>query len=423
MSKKYIACQGEAEGFGHQACLNYIEGLGPEGREYAPLPRHGAGEALSSLMSHDVERAIIPIKNASEGYFAENLALLAEFKGGHVVSETSPAREGYCLAAPRAQMQELAQAGFSASLGHRGAEGWLLPWRDQEAFRDRIDVIFATPEAERRCGLKLASFRGAGVEVRNTESGAEPAREVLSLARRSLNSDRQITTTSDKSGALQLQSQVRIKSDAQARELYAALLPRDVVARFKDDYVLIDEAMDDKAEMRTRFLVVERKPTAAASKQKPMDPQKTASERIDEIVSYGKPARLLVKVDSRGAKADNLADIYTALSGAGVAFAPVYLHRQPEKLPAVFDIEWTGETHTKGAAERVLKAFLNPAKDRAPQILGVFEGAAPAFDAVEAAPGKTDALLDKLLPPLFWLAIGLGVGANWPWFAELLANR
>src|SRR5690606_28452504 len=75
--------------------------------------------------------------------------------------------------------------------------GLPIDMADQKLIRDRIDMVFAGPEASRRCKSKLDGLRALGVEVQELSQMIEPHRELARIARSTVNTARQTNTFFD----------------------------------------------------------------------------------------------------------------------------------------------------------------------------------------------------------------------------------
>ena len=136
--------------------------------------------------------------------------------------------------------------------------GLPIDMADQKLIRDRIDTVFAGPEAARRCKSKLDGLRAIGVEVQETPQMVEPHRELAKLARSSTNPSRQTNTFFDPvSGETRFFSS--LGAESQTGALFGMVLPYEVAMR-SSDYVIIDHNFDDAPPAKTRFIVVENNP-------------------------------------------------------------------------------------------------------------------------------------------------------------------
>ncbi len=128
----------------------------------------------------------------------------------------------------------------------------------QYMLRERVDMIFAGPEASRRCKTKLDGLRGAGIEVRETLQTVEPHREMARLARGTLNNSRQTNTFFDpRDGKTHFVSSMQAEN--QNTKLYGVVMPFEIAMR-SSDYVIIDDDIEDAnpedEALKTRFFVV-----------------------------------------------------------------------------------------------------------------------------------------------------------------------
>lgn len=239
-------------------------------------------QALLAVKQHTADFAIVPFYHPYFGYDFESIRALGALVFLLGVEQIE-ATDNFCLAVHESQLYDLIQSahpgtGFSAlqrrfrkSWGtlddaHAGANydgekpraGLPIDGADQKLIRDRIDLVFAGPEASRRCKSKLDGLRAIGVEVRETPQLVEPHRELAKLARGSVNTARQTNTFFDPTtGETRFFSS--LGAEAQGGKLFAMVLPYEVAMR-SSDYVIIDHLFDDAAAQKTRFLVVEANP-------------------------------------------------------------------------------------------------------------------------------------------------------------------
>ncbi len=313
-----IAFTGEEFGFGYQAAGNFIKevrkrkygvysggisaikGRPPEQefREYSdrlatgenakfdfsrPVtqPLRTKEQALVAVKQHTADFAVLPFYNPYFGYDFESLRALGAV-GFLLGVEQIEADDVYCLAVHESQLYDLIQSahpgtGFS-SLQRRFRKSWGLvdsgsgnvpgadyadapsaglpiDMADQKLIRDRIDTVFAGPEAARRCKSKLDGMRAIGVDVRETPGMIEPHRELAKMARSTVNTARQTNTFFDPTtGETRFFSS--LGADTQAGRLFGMVLPLDVADK-STDYRIIDYNFEDGIAPKTRFLVVD----------------------------------------------------------------------------------------------------------------------------------------------------------------------
>lgn len=309
-----IAFTGEEFGFGYQATGNFLDRAAHRGtvadgglrgltarteREYdeasenakfdyaagVSQPLRTKEQALLAVKQSTADFAIVPFYNPYAGYDFESLRAL-----GSLITllgvEQVEATDNLCLAVHESQLYDLIQSahpgtGFSA-LQRRFRKSWgtvdsgsgnapgaaydaempraglPIDMADQKLIRDRIDMVFAGPDAARRCKSKLDGMRAIGVEVREIAQMIEPHRELARLARSNTNSDRQTNTFFDPiSGETRFFS--TLGAESQAGKLFAMVLPYEVAMR-SSDYVIVDHNFDDAPAEKTRFMVVENNP-------------------------------------------------------------------------------------------------------------------------------------------------------------------
>ncbi|MEX0645021.1 MAG: hypothetical protein WD076_06910 [Parvularculaceae bacterium] len=242
-------------------------------------------QALLAVKSQTADFALVPFYSPYFGYDFESLRALSNLFGMLAV-EQYEATDQLCLAVHESQVLELAQSshpasGLSALLrdnraiwapagdgneegsrrfpdyhGHSEAfrAGLKVNSGDQMLLRDRIDIVFAGPEAARRCKSKLDGLRGAGVEVAEIPQSVEPHREMAKRARASLTSQRQVSTFFDpKDGKTHYVSQLSADQQQTAR-LFGVVLPFQV-ADMSSEYIIVDPYFEDAEPTKTRFFV------------------------------------------------------------------------------------------------------------------------------------------------------------------------
>lgn len=308
-----IAFSGEEFGFGYQAVSAFIakaedrgvydggiravdQTLEQEYRDRATFdkfdftrgreqrqPLRTKEQALIAVKSSTADYAVVPFYNPYFGYDYESLRALASL-GGIMAVEQYEASDNMCLAVHESQVLELAQSAHPGSAlsgmlkhdrkqwgshesvrGERNLDtngqsesyraGLAIDQSAQLLLRDRLDVVFAGPEAARRCKSKLDGLRAAGIELAETPQTVEPHRELARRARASLNSNRQVNTFFDpRSGEAHYVSSMSGEANHQTK-LYGVILPFQV-AMMSSDYVIVDPDMDDSESVKSRFFVI-----------------------------------------------------------------------------------------------------------------------------------------------------------------------
>ncbi|MCB9955279.1 MAG: hypothetical protein R3C54_17730 [Parvularculaceae bacterium] len=306
-----VAFTGEEFGFGYQATGKFLErarrrgtvsdgglrGLStrPE-REYDEAspnahfdysagitqPLRTKEQALMAVKTHTADFALVPFYNPYAGYDYETLRALGSLLTLLGVEQVS-ATDNLCLAVHESQLYDIIQSahpgtGFSA-LQRRFRKSWgtidsgsgnapgagyeaempraglPIDMSDQKLIRDRIDLVFAGPEAARRCKSKLDGLRATGVDVRETPQMVEPHRELARLARSTATTARQTNTYFDPMSG-ETRSFSTLGAEAQAGKLFGMVLPYEVAMR-SSDYIIVDHNFDDAPADKTRFMVVE----------------------------------------------------------------------------------------------------------------------------------------------------------------------
>lgn len=310
-----VAFTGEEYGFGYQAVSRFIakarehgvydggvkavsQSLDQEFRDRHAFdkfnfnleqrqPLRTKEQALMAVKSGTADYAVVPFYNPYFGYDYEALRALQTLSSIMAV-EQYEASDNMCLAVHESQVLELAQSahpgsGLSSLLKHerknwgtaeriRGERnpdvngqhesfraGLAIDQSAQMMLRDRLDMVFAGPEAARRCKSKLDGLRATGIELAETPQAVEPHRELARRARSSLNTNRQVNTFFDpRSGDAHYVSSMNGEAQQQTR-LFGVVLPFQV-AMMSSDYVIIDPDMDDSETLKTRFFVVHQNP-------------------------------------------------------------------------------------------------------------------------------------------------------------------
>lgn len=307
-----IAFTGEEFGFGYQATASFIDRARRQGtvsdggvrgvfarteREYdeasrnskfdysaeVPQPLRTKEQALMAVKQGTADFALIPFYHPYSGYDFESLRALSSLFTLMGVEQVE-ATDNLCLAVHESQLYDLIQSshpgsGFSA-LQRRMRKTWgavdhgsgnspgfdaempraglPIDMSDQKLIRDRIDLVFAGPEAARRCKSKLDGLRSIGVDVQELPQMVEPHRELARRARSTVNTSRQTNTFYDPvSGETRFFSS--LGAESQQAPLYGMVLPYEVAMR-SSDYVIVDHYYDDAPPAKSRFLVVENNP-------------------------------------------------------------------------------------------------------------------------------------------------------------------
>jgi len=242
-------------------------------------------QALLAVKQHTADFAVVPFYHPYFGYDYETLRALGSLIFLLGVEQVE-ATDNFCLAVHESQLYDLIQSahpgtGFSA-LQRRFRKSWgtidngsgnapgarldpempraglPIDMSDQKLIRDRVDVVFAGPEAARRCKSKLDGLRAIGVDVQEIPQMIEPHRELARRARSTANATRQTNTFFDPiSGETRFFSS--LGAEAQGGKLFGMVLPYEVAMR-SSDYVIVDHNYDDGAVAKTRFMVVEANP-------------------------------------------------------------------------------------------------------------------------------------------------------------------
>ena len=383
MSKKYISFSGELHGFAHQASS---ERYG----EFEALPESSVGAVITSLRDKRAEKGLMAARDDKNTLSRDTLEALVRDGEMKIVGEANT-RVRHVLAVPEVQIRELVQSGFPGSIGHRGAEGRQLSEADQRAYRNRLDTIFVTEETGNMCDRTLQQI---GVDLKklpSTPGGEEPARAVLRRAREELDPNRTMQTTETASGQMQRQS--TLSAQAHKKGLFGVVVPFDV-ARSMDDYIIIQDRMDDDTDLDARFYLVERAEAPKKKKGRSMEdsPSIQARRKIKEIVEEDRAARMIVKIDDAG-----VPSLLSALKKEKAANRLDFEYSQLPGVsgkPSVFEILWTAPPR-----KDLIRNMFSARNDA--NVLGVYAATVDAPISQDEGEGG----------PRLWVIGGLGLAA------------
>jgi len=366
-------------------------------------------QALLAVKSGTADFAIVPFYSPYSGYDFESLRAIANLFTIMGV-EQYEATDEMCLAVYEPQVLDLVQSSHPGSalsglMKHR-RNSWggnesvnsRLDGQDYEAagdsyradlnidqasqmlLRDRIDMVFAGPEAARRCKSKLDGLRGAGVEVAETLRSVEPHREMARLARKTLDRDRQINSYYDpRDGKASFVS--TMSGGRQDSQLYAVILPFQV-AMMSPDFTIIDTEMEDSETSKTRFMVVRQSPdetlyedayrtTDAKTRywmKRLRDVNRDANAQYDVSSGEDGPGVRVMLRFQRSGSAASIGDVENYLRNYGVRHSTVRIDEDSEKdSPAgiVLDIEFVAEDFYYNPTRRVRGTVANGAMKKA----------------------------------------------------------
>ena len=376
--------------------------------EYKPL--FTKEQALMAVNDSNADVALVPFYAPKLGYDIETLNTISNLFALVAVDQVC-ADDGFCLAVYEPQLLDVVQTSHPGSSlssilnAHRprfGTEGddvarWgqgagtpegrfdqrmgmQLDTPSQYMIRERIDTVFAGPDALRRCKSKLDSLRGSGVDVKGSLQQVEPHREMARLARGTLNNSRQTAAFFDpEHGRTTFQS--TMSADQAGNKLYGVVMPLGVAMR-SPDYVIIDPEMDDfdptEPRNQTSFFVVRKIVDKSAVDDKlALSDKRTKfwTARIkgirdeydgDEVQGV----RLMLRF-TRSGEAASTGDFADVLRSANVR------HRQTQirddsgedtPAPIVFDIEFDRDQINSTAA-KVLRVAFERSKQRSASVL------------------------------------------------------
>lgn len=307
-----VAFSGEEYGFGYRALIEYgavaksrdgrVPDAGGHGLRRAILPQkldfdsadrqplRTKEQTLTAVATEKADFALVPFYSPDSGYDTESIDLLSKLFSPLGVDQIA-AGDQFCLAVYESQVLELAQASLPGSAMSRlltgrrhlaaldpgvqwsggrslsGGEGAsralpasaaaIQPDADSQIMlRDRIAMVFAGPEATRRCKSKLDGLRAAGVSVEETLQWVEPHREMARRVRDTLDKDRQTQTFMDPMTGRPMVASL-MSARAQTQPLFGVILPYEVAYR-SPEFIIVDPAFDDSSTQKTRYLLCEK---------------------------------------------------------------------------------------------------------------------------------------------------------------------
>lgn len=386
-------------------------------------------QALLAVKSGTADFAVVPFYSPYAGYDFETLRAISNLFTIMGV-EQYEATDQMCLAVYEPQVLDLVQSShpgsaLSSLMKHRrnswGSNESVNTRHDgrdhdnpgdtyradlnidqagQMLLRDRIDMVFAGPEAARRCKAKLDGLRGAGVEVSETLRSVEPHREMARLARKTLDRDRQVNTFFDpREGTANYVS--TMSGGRQDSQLYAVVLPFQV-AMMSADFTIIDTEMEDADPVKTRFMVVRQAPdeslyedayrtTDAKTRywmKRLRDVNHSANKQFKGGKGGGNPGVRVMLRFQRSGSAASIGDVENYLRNYGVRHSNVRIDEDSEQdAPAgiVLDIEFEDDDFYYNPLRRVRGTVVNGAikkafqrwKNRGVTVLGAMPYASP----------------------------------------------
>ena len=404
--KPRIAFTGEEYGFGYQAVGALLEGAKYEGINDGGLysvarrrteqelgravsfktydfhdamrqPLRTKEQAIMAVRQGTADYAVVPFYTPYAGYDFETLRALASqllLLGVEQVEAT----DQLCLAVHESQVLELAQSahpqsalsglvsrrrsswGSERSRDRDNAEfegqpsgemrrgGLVIDQATQMILRDRLDSVYANPDAMARCKSKLDGLRGAGVDIRNFTNTPEPHRDFARISRQSLNGDRMVNTYfNPTTGDAHYVS--AMSGASQASAFFGVVLPFEVADR-SSEYIIIDPSMEDAEPTKTRFMVVEKNldhtlfedayRTTDAKTRYWFRRLKAVAESAEGTGCQG--VRVMMKFRRDGAAA-SIGDVENFLRNYGVRHAAVRMDEDSERdhpAPIVLDVEF-----------------------------------------------------------------------------------
>ncbi len=364
-------------------------------------------QALVAVKSNTADYAVVPFYNPYVGYDFESLRALSSLITLLGVEQIE-ASDQLCLAVHESQVLELAQSSHPGSTLSRivanqkkwktsdnyhprfasGREderdyddgrasgamyrsGLTLNQADQKVLMDRLDVIYATPEARLRCKSKLDGLVSAGVGVESLVERVEPHRMFARMARQATNPERTVRSEYDP-----LNNEVRYASfmngGANRGALFAAVLPFEVADR-SSEFIIIDPEMDDAEPSKTRFMVVESNPdhTLFEDRYRTTDAKtRYWYKRLRAVATHcekDEGVRVLMRFRRDGSAA-SIGDVENYLRNFGVRHATVRLDEDSEKdgpAPIVLDMEFSARDFDYHLSRRLRGSVANGAIKKA----------------------------------------------------------
>lgn len=377
--------------------------------EYKPL--YTKEQALTAVSDGTADVAIVPFYAPYIGYDIETLRMMASLffvVGVDQIDET----DKLCLAVYEPQLLDVVQtshpgsslstvlnarrprfaAGDQDPSLERGTAGtpdgrWdfssglQLDAPSQYMLRDRIDMVFAGPEAARRCKSKLDGLRGAGVEVRETLKTVEPHREMARLARGTLNGSRQTSSFFDpEKGRTTFAS--TMSAENPSSKLYGVVMPFEIAYR-SPDYVIIDDEVEDADRtdptVKTRFMVVRRIPDESYFDDRASLRQERTRYWVERIRSVfednerdgAKGVRVMMRFHRRN-DAASVGEVEEELRAAGIRYTQVRIGEDSGSdtpAPVILDIEFDTAHLENGKLKRVLSFAFQRWKRRSVSIM------------------------------------------------------
>lgn len=393
-----IAFTGEEYGFGYQATEHFLKRARDRGtvddggaarsmarteREYdaasknnrfdyraeIPQPLRTKEQALMAVKSKTADFALVPFYSPYAGYDFETLRALSNLFTTMGVEQVE-ATDNLCLAVHESQLYDLIQSshpgtGFSA-LQRRMRKSWgrvdsssgnmpgddyeaempraglPIDMADQKLIRDRIDTVFAGPEAARRCKSKLDGLRAIGLEVQETPQMIEPHRELAKMARSTANTERQTNTFFDPvTGETRFFSS--LGANSQTGNLFGMVLPYEVAMR-SSDYLIIDHNFDDAPPAKTRFMVVENNPDHSLYEDKYRTTDARTAYWVNRLQAVATPGVSIGKglMQFVGLAAGSVAILLMIFGIYGLSASSSTLIDAPASLPWLSSLTSTG---------------------------------------------------------------------------------
>ncbi|MEO1656095.1 MAG: hypothetical protein AAFR65_00110 [Pseudomonadota bacterium] len=156
-------------------------------------PRMSASATAAAVISGQAQVAVYPLYDTGSGFNTETLNTLLDFPQ-EILTEYA-AKSNFVLAVPTDLVHQADQSGFSDSFDTtKGTRTFQWNSDKQRKYRNRVGVIYASPDAMRQCASAVAGWRAKGIDVRMVPEGMDVYREGLARAAELLDPKRQIST-------------------------------------------------------------------------------------------------------------------------------------------------------------------------------------------------------------------------------------
>ncbi|MEM6747781.1 MAG: hypothetical protein AAF608_10200 [Pseudomonadota bacterium] len=157
-------------------------------------PRSTAADTAAAVVAGHAQVGVYPLYDSSNGFNVDTLNTLLDFPQ-EILTEYA-AKSNFVLAVPTDLIHQADQSGFADSFeATKGTRSFQWNSEKQRKYRNRVGVIYATPDALRQCGAAVAGWKAKGVDVRSLADGTDVYREGLERAAEFLDPNREISTS------------------------------------------------------------------------------------------------------------------------------------------------------------------------------------------------------------------------------------